>query len=249
MEEPLRDKLFVLAALQQIDLDVAALQKTADSFPKDMATLEKALQEVRAEIEGERNKLAQLEKERTNLEETLGDDRDRVRKWEGRLTEQRSTREYSALAREIDIAKKGQQTMVEDLAELARQAAMQREALRAREQAFTAKEADLGAHLAQLRVQLKEVEAKMAAVEGSRGSRASAVDRELLRRYESIRRKRMPALVPITASGTCSGCQMNLRPQLYNLLVASRSVDTCPSCSRMIYAAEVLPEVAKAEAN
>ena len=50
----------------------------------------------------------------------------------------------------------------------------------------------------------------------------------------------MPALVPINHPGTCSGCRMNIPAQRFNTLVATRGIDTCPSCTRIIYAAETL---------
>ena len=73
-----------------------------------------------------------------------------------------------------------------------------------------------------------------------RSEAAKTVDERLLRQYDVIRKKRMPALVPVNAPGMCSGCRMNIPAQRFNTLVASRGVDTCPACSRMIYAAEVL---------
>jgi predicted nucleic acid-binding Zn-ribbon protein len=106
----LREKLLALAALQKVDLDIAALKKNAEAYPREMSELEKQLGAAKAAVDAERSKLEQLESQKRSLEETIAEDRDKVRKWEARLAEQRSTREYSALAREIDIAKKGQQT-------------------------------------------------------------------------------------------------------------------------------------------
>ncbi|HEY0882661.1 MAG TPA: C4-type zinc ribbon domain-containing protein, partial [Archangium sp.] len=69
---------------------------------------------------------------------------------------------------------------------------------------------------------------------------ASKVDERLLRQYDVVRKKRMPALVPVNHPGTCGGCRMNIPPQRFNTLVASKGIDTCPSCTRIIYAAETL---------
>ncbi len=109
----MRDKLLALAALQKVDIDIAALKKNAEAYPREMAELEKQLAAAKAAVDAERAKLEQLESQRRSLEQTLVEEKDKVRKWETRLSEQRSTREYSALAREIDIAKKGQLTMTE----------------------------------------------------------------------------------------------------------------------------------------
>lgn len=229
-----------LAALQKVDLDIAALKKNAEGYPREMAELEKQLGAAKAAVDAERSKLEQLESQKRSLEETIAEDKDKVRKWEARLAEQRSTREYSALAREIDIAKKGQQTASEDAQELGRQATVQRELLRGRENEFTTQTRSLIEKIDVLKGKLAEVEAQVKAIDAKRSEAAKTVDERLLRQYDVIRKKRMPALVPVNAPGTCSGCRMNIPAQRFNTLVASRGVDTCPACSRMIYAAEVL---------
>ena len=236
----MRDKLLALAALQKVDLDIAALKKNAEVYPREMSELEKQLNAAKASVDAERTKLEQLESQRRTLEQTIADDKDKVRKWEQRLTEQRSTREYSALAREIDIAKKGQLTMAEEVQELGRLAVVQREVVKAKEAEFTGKTKDLVDRIGVLQGKLAEVEAQVRVVDGQRDTAALKVDEKLLRQYDVVRKKRMPALVPINHPGTCSGCRMNIPAQRFNTLVATKGIDTCPSCTRIIYAAETL---------
>lgn len=236
----MRDKLLALAALQKVDLDIAALKKNAEAYPREMAELEKQLSAAKASVDGERAKLDQFESQKRTLEETISEDKDKVKKWEARLSEQRSTREYSALAREIDIAKKGQLTMTEEVQELGRQGLVQRELVKTKEGEFTNATRSLVDRIAVLRGKLAEVEAQVKAVDEKRAEAAKAVDATLLRQYDVVRKKRMPAMVPVTHPGTCSGCRMNIPPQRFNTLVATKGIDTCPACSRIIYAAETL---------
>lgn len=240
----MRDKLLALAALQKVDVEVAALKKNADAYPAQIAELEKQLAAAKSAVDAERTRLDELEKQKLTLEQTITEDRDKVKKWEGRLTEQRSTREYSALAREIDIAKKGQQTMAEEVVELGRQATIQREAVRSKDADFHDKSKGLVEKIAALKEKLAEAEAAVRALDGSRDSAAKGVEGSLLKRYDVVRKKRMPALVALVPPGVCKGCGMNVRAQLYNQLVASKGFDTCPSCSRIVYAQEVLEEPA-----
>lgn len=236
----MREKLLALAALQKVDVEVAALKKNAETYPREIAELEKQLAAARAAVDAEKTKLDELERQRSTLEQTVSDDKDKIRKWEGRLTEQRSTREYSALAREIDIAKKGLQTMGEDILELGKQITLQRETHKQKEAEFQGRTKELVERVESLRGKLAEAEAQGRVIEAKRAETVRTVDADLVRRYDNIRRKRMPALVVVIAPGTCTGCRMNLRPQMYNMLVASGNVDVCPSCSRMIYASELI---------
>jgi uncharacterized protein len=240
LEEVLREKLLALAALQKVDLEVANLKKSAEGYPKQTAELEKELGAARAAAESERQKLDDIDRQKSNLEDTLTDDKDKVRKWESRLTEQRSTREYSALAREIDIAKKGQLSMGEEIQSLGKQQTAQRDVARAKDAEFQVRSADLQARMVELRGKLTEVEAQIKTLEEKRTEVSKGVDAGLLKRYEHIRKKRMPALVAVSAPGTCGGCRMNVPPQLYNTLRVSLGSDVCPSCQRIIYAVEAI---------
>ncbi len=238
----MREKLLALAALQRVDVEVAALKKNADAYPNQIGELDKQLAAARSAVDAERAKLDDLEKQRLTLEQTVVDEKDKVKKWEARLTEQRSTREYSALAREIDIAKKGQVTMGEEITELGRQSTIQREVVRQKDAAFQDSSKGLIEKVAQLKEKLTEAEAAVRALDGSREAAAKGVDGTLMKRYDVVRKKRMPALVALAPPGRCTGCGMSVPAMMYTNLVVSKATDTCPACSRIVYAQEVLEE-------
>lgn len=241
----MRDKLLALAALQKVDLEIAALKKAAAAYPREITELEKQLAAAKSAVEAERQRLDDLDRQRTQLEHTLSDDRDKVKKWEGRLTEQRTTREYSALAREIDIAKKGQLTMSEELTEMGKQHALQREVVKQKDSEFGTRTKDLVDRIAALKARAAESEAAVKGLDGKRADAAKQVDAALLRRYDTIRKKRMPAMVAVTPPGVCGGCRMNIPAQQFNQLVASRGFDVCPSCQRIIHASETFEATAR----
>ncbi len=239
----MREKLKALAELQKVDMEAAGLRKSAEVHPRQIAELERELGAARSAIEAERNRLADVERQKLQLEQNITDEKDKVKKWEARLAEQRSTREYSALAREIDIAKKANLTMADELVELVKTLAGAREAVKGKEVEFSARQQQLGARMSELRAKLAESESQVKALEGQRSGVAAHVDSNLLRRYETVRKKKLPALVGVVA-GTCQGCNMNVPPQLYNQLRTGLGTDICPSCNRIIYAVEALAEPA-----
>ena len=236
----LREKLLALVALQKVDLEIAALMKSASEYPKQIAELEQSLGQARSAMEAERAKLTDLDRQKSTMEQTIIEEKDKVKKWEARLTEQRSTREYSALAREIDIAKKTNLTMAEDLIELGKAQALQRTAFQAKEAEFTGHAKGLMEQMAALRAKLAAVEAEVKGIGGRRDGEAKKVEAGLLKRYEHIKKKKLPAMVAVVQPGTCNGCRMNVPPQMYNTLRTTLGYDLCPSCQRIIHAAEAL---------
>jgi predicted nucleic acid-binding Zn-ribbon protein len=43
--------------------------------------------------------------------------------------------------------------------------------------------------------------------------------------------------------GFCTGCNVRLRPQMYNEVRTGESIATCDSCSRLLYYAEPATDV------
>jgi predicted nucleic acid-binding Zn-ribbon protein len=231
------EKLKALEDLQKIDVQIAELDRTGSEHPKQLAEIEAQLKTALAAVDAERARLADAERQKKALEDQLVGDKERVKKWEGRLSEQRSTREYSALAREIDIAKKQNATTAEQIEALAGQIAELRGAVDERLAAYDRLAGEVGGKAETIRQALAELAAKRAALEEKRAAAATKVDAALLRRYDRIKSRRGTVVVPVVG-GACKGCNMNVPPQFYNELRASKKIDLCPSCGRMIYAAE-----------
>ncbi len=238
-------KLSALLNVQKVDLEIASLRKATETYPKQLAELEKELNAAKSELDAERGRLLDVERQKRALEQSIADEKDKVRKWEARLAEQRTTREYAALAREIDIAKKTNQTMAEDLTELGKTQVGAREAVKAKEQEWAARQDSIGGRMAELKRRMASAQSEVKTLEEKRAKLAASADKQMLHRYEVVKRRRLPVLVPVLPPGTCAGCNMNVPPQLYNTLRSTLGWDVCPSCHRIIYVAEALEPPAK----
>ena len=102
----LREKLKALEELQQVDLDSNEVRAELETIPAKRAEIDQRVAEARRAYDEEKARVEGNERERRQLESLLAMERDKVKKWEGRLGEIRTPREYAALSREIDIAKK-----------------------------------------------------------------------------------------------------------------------------------------------
>ena len=118
----LREKLKALEELQQIDLETNEVRSELEGIGPRRAEVEEKVREARRSYDEEKGRLEANERERRGLETLLGMERDKVKKWEGRLGEIRTPREYAALSREIDIARKTNDTQSEQLKALTGQA-------------------------------------------------------------------------------------------------------------------------------
>jgi predicted nucleic acid-binding Zn-ribbon protein len=236
----LREKLKALEELQKVDLEIHEAENQSKGFPGRQAAVEAKVADARKAYETEKNRLADNERERRQIDSLLVMERDKVKKWEGRLGEIKTPREYAALSREIDIAKKTNEAQSEQIKTLQAAAVEIEKSLEEKEEALANREAEFRGELAAITTQADELKARIAALVARRADEATKVDPSLLSKYEAIKRRRAGvAVVPVIGT-TCRGCNMGIPPQLANILRRADSIELCPTCRRIIYSEEAV---------
>jgi predicted nucleic acid-binding Zn-ribbon protein len=236
----LREKLKALEELQSIDLEMNGVRGEADGLPARRAALETAVAEARKAWQSERERLEGNERERRQIESLLAMERDKVKKWEGRLGDIKTPREYAALSREIDISKKANETQNEQLKQLAAAAEDIRKAVDSRGDQLSEREMAATDELAAIEKRASELSSRMAELEARRADAAKRVEPTLLGKYENIKRRRAGIAVAPVVAGSCRGCNRNIPPQLSIVLHRVDSIETCPNCHRIIYSADAV---------
>ena len=236
----LREKLKALEALQQIDLEANGVKAEADAIPARRVEIEASVVEVRRAYESEKSRVEENERERRQLDSLLGLERDKVKKWEGRLGEIKTPREYAALSREIDIAKKTNDAQSEQLRTLANGAEELRRAMDEKADALSEREMSAKGEADELDRRAAEYAKKLDELAARRAEAAKVVDPALLRRYEDIKRRRAGIAVAPVVGSTCRGCNRNIPPQLSIVLHRADSIESCPNCNRIIYSADAV---------
>ena len=234
----LREKLKALEELQQIDLELGEVRARLATVPARRAKVDDGLTAAKKGYDEERARLDANERERRQIESLLGMERDKVKKWEGRLGEIRTPREYAALSREIDIAKKSNETQSEQVKLLTAAAAELSKSLEDKADALGEAEMAAQGEHAEIEKSRAGDEEKIAALEARRAESAKLVDPGLLGKYENIKKRRAGIAVAPVVGMTCKGCHRNIPPQLAITLQRANSVETCPNCHRIIYSAE-----------
>ncbi len=236
----LREKLKALEELQQVDIETAEVKAEAAAVPRRRAEIEAGVEGVRKTWQAEQDRLASVEREKRSQEQTIAAERDKVKKWEGRLAEIRTPREYAALSREIDIAKKTNESAGEQVKVLAAQAEELSRSIEALQEKLDEKEAGAQEELEGLVQREAEFVTRTAALDARRAELATRVEPALLKRYENIRMRRGGVAVTQVVGGTCRGCNRQIPPQMAIVLVRANSIENCPNCNRIIYVPEAV---------
>jgi predicted nucleic acid-binding Zn-ribbon protein len=230
-----REKLGALEKLQVVDLQIEELTKQADANPARLAELEKQVAEARTIADAERGRLADNERARRQIEISLEEEKDKVKKWESRLPQLKHPREFAALEREINSAKKANEANEEQLAQLQLDAEPLKLSVQQKEAVLASREAARAAEVADLTKNEKALREQAAALQASREEARATVDPKLVVRYEQVRKRRGGrVLVRLTSAGTCTGCNRKLLPQMAYTIMGG-AIEQCPACQRILF--------------
>lgn len=242
----MRQQLKLLEELQRHDARLQEYESALKSIPEKLQSMRADLAKVEALLQRERQALAETEAFHRDLDGQLKLEEGNIAKAKAKLQQVKGGKEYMAAQREIEATRKIAADRQEEILKLI-------EAIEASKKSIAAHEEDvaqLRAHVEQEEVaaqgKVAEVEAKAAEERTAREEIAVKVDKNLLKRYGSIRIRRGLAVVPVVR-GSCQGCHMAVPPQLYNMLQRGNSIETCPSCQRLIYWDELMKEQALEE--
>ena len=230
MHEQLRD----LYEIQKIDLDIREFDKKLESIPAHLNEIEGAMTSLRDESDELVRQLDELSKESQDLEAQVKAENHKVKKWQSRLNDIRNQREYAALSREIEGSKRANRDTEAKIVELLQQKEALTQKLDVTQGEISDRETAGTDERATVEAQLVTVREQIAVERARRDMLLPKISKTLMRKYESIRSKRLGTGLALVSQGSCNGCNMKLPPQLYNVLQRGDSVEQCPSCSRLI---------------
>jgi len=230
----LRDQLRRLDELQRHDARIQELENSLKAIPAKLATTQNDLTRVEAMLSTERAALTETERYYAEQKGLLQEDEQQVAGAKHKLSQAKNSKEYMAAQREIEQRRESLTTREAEIAKLV-------EAVEAKKKLLADRAADVQALRDSIekdgeaaRGRMSELEGKIAELRAERDTLAATVKPEVLKRYGTIRMRRGLAVVSVRG-GTCQGCNMNIPPQLYNTLQRGQTIETCPSCHRIIY--------------
>jgi len=234
-----QEQMELLRELQGLDQELLRVRQNRQKLEAELAALGADQERVQAMVDSLAADLDRLQTERRELVQALAQEQENVKKAEGRLPSIKTQKEYVAVLKEIDTAKKMNKDIHDRI--LAKDGEIESLGREMEE-----KQAELAAISAKVAARRTEIEANLAAFDENLGEKSTHRDALLKqvplpvqKRYQMLLERRAGVAVVEARKGTCLGCNMHLPPQLFNSLFTSREIQTCPHCNRMLF---VLPE-------
>ncbi|MFB3923649.1 MAG: zinc ribbon domain-containing protein [Terriglobia bacterium] len=239
-------ELKTVIELQQLDQKIAELSEQIDSLPSEIQKIESQLNEFIHAHQERQHRLAQSQKERRDLEGEIQEIQARITKHKDQLYQVKTNEQYRAMLKEIEGEEKKIRQVedrllekmieAEQLDKLIHEAAARLEGEKSRVAAETTR-------LKALRQADVDERDRLAA---QRAEDVKALGPEVVDLYERVRKARRGVAIAEARDGSCTGCNVRLRPQVFNEVRANEAVLTCESCGRILYYVEPPPGEAAA---
>ena len=231
----MREQLEKLVVLQHIDLRISAMERAKGEIPQRIATLEEDLMKEETKVAGQRAELEKMQKERRQKEKDLEEEADKIKKTEARVFEIKTNKEYQAVQKEIESAKKLNRQREEEILGYLERLDQSQKSVTSGETELEAKRKDTQQRIADLTAQAASFAAEMAEEVQQRDEKAREIRSPLLSRYRMLLEKRQGIAMAQVANGVCQACHMNLRPQLFIELQKQETMILCPNCNRILF--------------
>lgn len=230
----MRKQMEKLVALQSVDVKIQEMERVREEIPQRIAFLEDEIKKAEERVLAERSEVEKLLKERRRKEKDLEEEVDRVKKAEARVFEIKTNKEYQAVLKEIENAKKLNRQREEEILEILERHEEKQKQLRQEEKNLDAKRQEFQRQIEELKLQVASFEEEMAQQQRLRDERGKEIPSVLLHKYQMLLGRRQGRAVAQVINGVCQACHMNLRPQLYIELQKQDSLILCPSCNRIL---------------
>lgn len=244
----MREEFKALHELQQLDSQVLEIEQSAAQIPKKIGAIEEEVDVLRSRVGLANTELQSLKKEVGDLEGTVGEESAKHQHWKRRLNDIKNSREYQALSREIEQGERHVRGLEDKQLELGQVVEDKEKEVTDQEAELRQRESDVRAKVADLRSAQARAKEEAEKAQTGRDELAKRVSPRVLKKYESMRKKLGGIAVAVVREGACSGCNMQLRPQMVVELLRATAWQTCPTCHRiLVHETQILDTDAAAE--
>lgn len=231
----MQEQMELLKELQEIDQELSKVRQSGKELETERSALNADVERVQGMVDSLAADGEALRSQRRELTQALVLEQENVKKAEGRLPTIKTQKEYVAVLKEIDTAKK----MNKDIEDQIRAKDGEIEVLKKEQEEKEGELASLREKVDSRQGEIAAVLAGYAQTESEKGSQRDALLKDLpvqlRKRYQLLFDRRGGMAVVEARNGACLGCNMHLPPQLFNSLFQTREIQSCPHCNRLLF--------------
>jgi len=232
--------LLKLLDVQAKDTAVREVERSLDALRGDVAMLDQALQRARDSLEAARRAATDGARRRDELESKIESYRLLQERRRLRLEHVRNPKEASTLMAELDLARSVMAKEESDWVRSAETVSQLEGKAQEEERGVAAFEESQAPDRARLAARRAELDAKRQGALREREASASQLDRQLLTRYDRLRRTRSADVIVPLVGGACGACHTSVPMNRRSQIRTGAVLGNCEACGAILYPPELV---------
>lgn len=235
----MKDFLRLLIDLQRKDSLILEKRRFIDKVPMRIFEVDEPLKQVKLELEDMKKKSDIASRKRREKETALSEAQEKIRKMKARVSDLKTNKEYQAYQKEIEASEKEIFAIEDDILQLMEEVDVVSKELQEKEAGVNAEIEKINSFRKKLDAEAAKHEKELDALKEERVGIVAGIDPDVYNIYMSLLRDSGDGVAVTTARNElCSGCNMNIPPQLYVEIRKNEEILQCPQCRRILYASE-----------
>jgi len=236
----MREQIKILVALQRIETEAAALASDLAAVPVRIATLERKLKGFEEDIGSRESAFKEQKKKYRGQEQEVQAILSAIRASQGKLGAVKTNKEYQALLKEIEERRAKTSALEDDMLEFLEHMDQTEADIAAQRRRYQDLAGGIVAEMEDIGREAEQKNGRLQQLKSERERIMARLDPALLKRFLHVRAAHPDGLaVASVTNAVCSGCNLNIPPQMFNELQKCDSIRLCPTCERIIYWADV----------
>jgi len=224
-----------LIHLQYLDSEIKHDTLFLENIPRLIEEIDRKIAAGSLAVAEAREKLAQNQKRRRDLEGNVKDIKGQVSKFKRQLGEVKTNKEYAASLKEIEESQHQVDTLEEEIISEMLAADDIEETIKAAVFKQTQEHAEIQKDQDILRRKKQDMEARRDTLIRERDALLPEIPADQMKLYMSIFNKKSGTALSAVKGEFCSLCHVRIRPQMLNEIRDRSKIYLCENCGRILY--------------
>ncbi len=231
----MKDLIKHLVNLQETDTRIIEKRFSIEKVPLRISEVDEPLKQAKAELERMKQKTDALAKKKRDKERLLEETNEKIKKMKSRVSDIKTNKEYQAHLKEIEVFERELSDIEEEILGVMEELDVSAKQQRSKEENVSKEAEKLDVFKKELDKEVEELEKELSTLKEKRAKLIGSIEPDIYDKYMMLLRTGSGVAVTQAKNELCTGCNMNIPPQLYVEIKKNEEIIQCPQCLRILY--------------
>jgi uncharacterized protein len=234
-----KDTLRLLVDLQKKDSLIIEKRRFIDKVPNRISEVDEPLKQAKLSLEQMKKKSEAVARKKKEKEAALSEAQEKIIKMKSRVSDMKSNKEYQAYQKEVEASEKNIFGIEDEILQLMEEIDLASGEQKEKEARVNQEIERFEKFKDELNTEVAGYEKELDLLKKERTGMVAKISPEVYNLYMNLLCDSGDGVAVTPAKNElCSGCDMNIPPQLYVEIKKNEDIIQCPQCRRILFAPE-----------